>query len=309
MAARDVTRPPDPATTLAAAARGLVEELSRALEAAAGRPVKAGAPEVASLSAAEIESRLAGTSAAFCVDFGGTLSGRAAVVIPGALAPGLAGLLAGLSEENLAGRAKRAVSDEDLEALAGPLAGALPGMAEKLAAYLGEAPELALGDALLVKPGAAGGLLKPIGRGPYPAAAFQLEVEGLAGGVALVLFPRTFGAAPSTDVTAPMLGASEAAAGAEHLSGLHPNIQRILRLKLQVSVVLAEKQMDLESVLKLNPGTIIEFDKSADENLDLTVRGRKIGSGEVVIIGERFGIQLRHIEGLEQRIRRMGAAR
>jgi flagellar motor switch protein FliN/FliY len=169
---------------------------------------------------------------------------------------------------------------------------------------------LGLGDALLVEPGAPAELLKLLGRGPYPTCAFTLEVEGLASGLALILFPASFAVAPDA-------GASAAAAPGEAgvpapireagpLNTLHPNIQRILHLKLQVSVILAEKTMDLDAVIKLNPGTIIEFNKSADENLDLVVNGQRIGAGEVVIIGERFGIQLRQIEGLQQRIRKMG---
>jgi len=312
-AQRNAASLPDPATTLTATARGLVDELVRALEAAAGRPVKSADLDVASLSADEVNARIASTSAAYCVELGGALAGKAAVLFGGAALPGLSGLLSGAAEEELAARSGREVTDEDIEALAAPLAGALVGMAEKLAAYIGESPGLGLGDALLVRAGGAGELLKAVGSGPYPAACFALEVENLPAGQGMILFPRSFSAAPAAGA-----GGADAAGGSDPsgvagggdpaLLDLHPNIRRVLRLKLEVSVAVAQKEMDFDAVLKLNPGTIIEFDKSADEALDLVVSGRKIGAGEVVIIGERFGVQLRHIEGLEQRIRKMGAA-
>ena len=300
--------PPDPAMLLAASAKGLVEELSRSLTAAAGRPVKATVPEVASRSADQIGSRLGLPAAAFCLELGGALSGKAAVILPGPVVCALGGLLAYLSGAELVARAKGEPSDQDLEALAGPLAGSLAGMAEKLSAQAGEALELVLGDALLVGPGAADELLKSFGGGPYPAASFRVEVEGLAGGPAMILFPRRFGAvAPRSAFGSAGAPPGAPGRGESSLAGLHPNVRRILRLKLLVSVVVAEKTMDMESVLKLNPGTILEFDKSADEDLDLMINGQRVGAGEVVIIGERFGIQLRQIEGLERRIRRMGA--
>jgi len=299
--------PPDPAKVLGASAKDLLAELSRSLTAAAGRPVRAAAPEVASLSAEEIGSRLGGAAAAFCVELGGAFSGRAAVILPGPVVSSLGGLLAYLSGAGLAAHARKEPSDQDLEALAGPLAGFLVGMAEKLSARVGQALELTLGDTLPVGPGAAGELLGSFGDGPYPAASFRVEVEGLAGGQAMILFPRRFGSAAPRSASAPASAyPGGPARGESSLAGLHPNVRRILRLKLLVSVVVAEKQMDMETVLKLNPGTIIEFDKSANEDLDLMVNGCRIGTGEVVTIGERFGVQLRQIEGLAQRIRRLG---
>ncbi|HOX06024.1 MAG TPA: FliM/FliN family flagellar motor switch protein [Planctomycetota bacterium] len=319
MAARGSGAMPDPTAVLAATAQGLAEELARALEAACGRPVKCGSPATAGLSAAEVGARLSGPGAGFCIELGGSLAGRMAFIFSGPGTPELAALLAGTA--GAAGTeeekdAARELADADLEVMAGPLSGALVGMAEKLAAQAGSTPGMGLGDAMLVRPGAAEPLCDLLGRGPYPSAGFQLEVEGLPAVSTLVVFPAQFeadeaagyGGAGSAGGASPE-GGGDAGGGDPVLLGLHPNVRRILGLRLQVSVLVAEKQMDFESVLKLNPGTILEFDKSADEHLDLMIGDQKIGSGDVVIVGERFGIQLRQVEGLEQRIRRMGSGR
>jgi flagellar motor switch protein FliN len=293
--------------TLASCAKGLVEELSRALQAAAGRPAKAGPADVATLPPAGIGAKLGGKAAAFCLEFGGSLAGHAAVVLPGTVCTALAALLGGATGPDLAKRVKPEPSDEEVEILAGTLSSALVGMAEKLSAFAGSAPGIGLGDALTVGPDNVGEMLRLIGAGPYPVASFPLAIEGLAEGTGLIVFPVSFEAKPAPAPAAS--GAPPAPIeGGDALSRLHTNIQRILRLKLQVSVVVAEKPMDMESVIKLNPGTIVEFDKGSDEHLDLMVNGRKIAAGEVVIIGERFGIQLREVEGLRERIRKMGPA-
>lgn len=308
--------PPDPAVVMASAGKGLVEELARSLEVAVSRPVKAGAADVVTVAGDELAAKIAGPAAAFCLEFGGVCKGRAAIVMGARLIAALVGLLKGLEGAELTAKIAAPPVDEDMEELGVTVAGALVGLAEHLGTTIGEAPGLGLGDALLVPEGDPGELLTLIGAGPYPVAGFELEIDELAKGPALILFPGSFSAMPApggeeqpVPQPVPAGGVLPEAPRSNVIAKLHPNIQRILRLKLPVSVVLAEKQMPVETVVKLGPGTIIEFSKSAEADLDLRVNDQRIGTGEVVIIGERFGIQLRTIEGLQQRIKKLGGAR
>lgn len=51
------------------------------------------------------------------------------------------------------------------------------------------------------------------------------------------------------------------------------------------------KKLDYEKTLKV--GSIIELDKLAGEPTDLIVNGKKVGSAEVVVIGnENFGLRV-----------------
>jgi flagellar motor switch protein FliN len=69
----------------------------------------------------------------------------------------------------------------------------------------------------------------------------------------------------------------------------------LLRIQVPVVVTLAEKRQQLGRVLELGPGMIIQFDKSCDEMLDLEVGSRKIAQGEVVKVGDKFGLKVSNI--------------
>ena len=62
----------------------------------------------------------------------------------------------------------------------------------------------------------------------------------------------------------------------------------------------------MSGVRNITQGSIIEFDKNCEEVLDLYVGGQMIGRGEVIIRRERFGVQVKEIIGIEERIRRLG---
>ncbi|MFU8830369.1 MAG: FliM/FliN family flagellar motor switch protein, partial [Phycisphaerales bacterium] len=62
----------------------------------------------------------------------------------------------------------------------------------------------------------------------------------------------------------------------------------------------------LGDVLELTPGTIIELPKTADEELEILVNNKVIGSGSAVKVGENFGIRVRYIGNLADRIAAMG---
>jgi flagellar motor switch protein FliN len=69
----------------------------------------------------------------------------------------------------------------------------------------------------------------------------------------------------------------------------------LLRIQVPVVVKLADKKQQLGRVLELGPGMIIQFDKSCDEMLDLEVGNRNIAQGEVVKVGDKFGLRVTNI--------------
>ena len=62
-----------------------------------------------------------------------------------------------------------------------------------------------------------------------------------------------------------------------------------------VTVTLAEKRQPLGRVIELSPGSIIQFDKSCEEMLELSAAGRKIAAGEAVKVGDKFGLRITSI--------------
>jgi flagellar motor switch protein FliN/FliY len=80
------------------------------------------------------------------------------------------------------------------------------------------------------------------------------------------------------------------------------DVDRILSLTVSLAVLLAEKDIPVESILEMTVGTILEFDASFDSELSLCVVDRPIASGQAVKVGERFGIRLTHVGSVQDRV-------
>ncbi|MEQ8317990.1 MAG: FliM/FliN family flagellar motor C-terminal domain-containing protein [Phycisphaerales bacterium] len=85
------------------------------------------------------------------------------------------------------------------------------------------------------------------------------------------------------------------------------DVKTILSLEVPVVVVLAERTMTVGDVLGLRPGTILEVDKSAEDDLSLRVNNRDVGSGTAVKVGENFGLRIEAIGSQEKRVEALGA--
>ncbi len=68
-------------------------------------------------------------------------------------------------------------------------------------------------------------------------------------------------------------------------------IAHLLRLKVPVVVRLAERRMPVGEILKIVPGTILEFERDVDRELDLLVSNHQIGAGVAVKVDEHFRLQ------------------
>lgn len=84
-----------------------------------------------------------------------------------------------------------------------------------------------------------------------------------------------------------------------------PEFNRILKLQVPIIVRLAEKTMTTGEIMDISPGTIIEFDKIVDEELDLMLNNKCIGVGQAVKISENFGLKITNIASLEKVINAM----
>ena len=81
---------------------------------------------------------------------------------------------------------------------------------------------------------------------------------------------------------------------------------RILNLQVPVIVQLAERTMALTTIVNLNTGAILEFDKPSDSELDLMINNKCIGQGHAVKVGENFGLRVNNIGSVHQRIEALG---
>ncbi len=61
---------------------------------------------------------------------------------------------------------------------------------------------------------------------------------------------------------------------------------------IDIEVELGRKSLTLQEVLALAEGAVIRMPRSAGENIDILAGGHIFGSGEIVIIEERFGVRI-----------------
>jgi flagellar motor switch protein FliN/FliY len=73
------------------------------------------------------------------------------------------------------------------------------------------------------------------------------------------------------------------------------NIDLIMDVPLEVSVVLGRTRKSIKEILEFAPGTIIELDRLAGESIDVMVNQKLVAKGEVVVIEESFGIRITEI--------------
>ena len=76
------------------------------------------------------------------------------------------------------------------------------------------------------------------------------------------------------------------------LRDLPPYTQSLLRIKVPVIVTLAEKRQPMGRIVELGPGSIIQFDKSCEEMLELDVSDCPVATGEAVKVGDKFGLRI-----------------
>jgi flagellar motor switch protein FliN/FliY len=83
------------------------------------------------------------------------------------------------------------------------------------------------------------------------------------------------------------------------------NIDLILDVSLQVSVVLGKSRKSIKDILMLGPGSVVELDRMVEDQVDVLVNGTLIARGEIVVVNESFGVRLTSILSPQERIKEL----
>jgi flagellar motor switch protein FliN/FliY len=95
--------------------------------------------------------------------------------------------------------------------------------------------------------------------------------------------------APSSSASKPRQKAITRGPGLRDL----PKYSRsLLKIRVPLSVTLAEKKQPLGQILEIGPGSILQFEKSCEDMLDLNVSNLAIARGEAVKVGDKFGLRV-----------------
>jgi flagellar motor switch protein FliN/FliY len=80
------------------------------------------------------------------------------------------------------------------------------------------------------------------------------------------------------------------------------NLNMILDIPVHVHVELGSTEASIRNILNMGPGSIVELEREAGESADLMVNGKLIGKGDVVVVGDNFGIRITSLVDPEQRL-------
>ncbi len=121
--------------------------------------------------------------------------------------------------------------------------------------------------------------------------------------------PAPPAAAPSSGAAAGTLPDARPAVRLAGFEDLPPYARSLLRIQVPVTVTVARTRLGVQRITELVPGTIIQFNKSCEEMLELCVGNQPVAMGEAVKVGEKFGLRLTSILLPDERFRPVGPSR
>ena len=80
------------------------------------------------------------------------------------------------------------------------------------------------------------------------------------------------------------------------------NLRVLENIVVNLTVEVGSAEIKIRDLLRLNEGSVIELDRLAGDPLDILANGTMIAKGEVVMVGERFGIRFTEIVAPEKRM-------
>jgi flagellar motor switch protein FliN/FliY len=80
------------------------------------------------------------------------------------------------------------------------------------------------------------------------------------------------------------------------------NVDLIRDIPVRVRAILGRTKMTIDNILRLGPGHIMELESLHGEPIELYANERLIARGEVVVVGEQFGVRITEIATPQDRI-------
>ena len=81
------------------------------------------------------------------------------------------------------------------------------------------------------------------------------------------------------------------------------NLKVLENIDVMLTVEVGRTEITIRDLLRLNEGSVVELDRLAGDPLDIMVNNTKIAKGEVVMVGERFGVRFGEIVDPEKRMK------
>ena len=72
-------------------------------------------------------------------------------------------------------------------------------------------------------------------------------------------------------------------------------LEAVSDIPVSISVVLGRTSMQVQQLLKLGRGAVVELDLKVGEPVDILVNGRMVARGEVVVVEDKIGVTMTEI--------------
>ena len=83
------------------------------------------------------------------------------------------------------------------------------------------------------------------------------------------------------------------------------NLKVLENIDVKLTVEVGGAEIKLRELLRINEGSVIELERLAGDPLDILANGTIIAKGEVVMIGERFGIRFTEVVDPKERVQNL----
>ena len=81
-----------------------------------------------------------------------------------------------------------------------------------------------------------------------------------------------------------------------------PNFDLLASVPMRVSVEVGTTALPLAELLTLGEGSVVELDRNVTDLFDILANGTLVARGEVVSVGDNYGIKIAEIVAAERRL-------
>lgn len=132
-------------------------------------------------------------------------------------------------------------------------------------------------------------------------AKWPLTLEGYDEEQFFLHLPKSFmepASAPAVDTSSAPVETEKTESSSSSITAA---LDRMKGLKLNMNVILAERNMDLQQLTGLSVGSVVEFWKPCDDPAELMINDSVLANGEVVISDQNFGIRIQNLSPPKQK--------
>ena len=85
------------------------------------------------------------------------------------------------------------------------------------------------------------------------------------------------------------------------------NMGLLMGVPLEVSIVIGRARRKIKDILEFGQGTVVELDKQTGSPAEIMVNGQLLAYGDVIVVGDNFGIRVTEIVGTKELMDSLGA--